>query len=102
MSGAGPEINDPVRVADDVEVVFDHDDSVVGGDEPVQDAEKAGDVSGVQSGGGFVEDVERLAAGLVQFGSEFNPLAFAARQGVKGLAEGQVAKSDVGERDQHP
>ena len=57
----GPEVDDPVRRLDHVEVVLDHEDRVAGVDEPVEDLEQLLDVGEVEAGRRLVEQVERLA-----------------------------------------
>src|SRR5262249_47167358 len=58
----GAEVDDPVRLLDDVEVVLDGDHRVAEVDQAVEDGDEAIDIGEVEAGGGFVEDVERLAA----------------------------------------
>ena len=49
----------------------------------------------VQAGGGFVENVERVAAArALQLGGELDALRFAARKLGRGLAEAQVTEAD--------
>jgi len=57
----GPEIHDPVRGLDDIEVVLDHQHRVAGVHEPVEDVEQLVHVGEVQACRGLVEQVERLA-----------------------------------------
>src|SRR6266849_6177264 len=59
----GAEVDDPVGLFDDVQVVLDDEDGVAEIDEALQDVEKLSNVVKVEAGGGLVEDVER-AAGL--------------------------------------
>ncbi len=51
----GAEVEDPVSVADHVEIVFDDDDGVAEVGEAVQDFEQLADVVEVKAGGGLVE-----------------------------------------------
>ena len=91
----GSEVDDPVCGFDDIEVMFDDDDGIALFDEAGEDAEEFGDVVEVQSGGGFVEEVECLsAAGLAEFSGEFDALGFTAAECGCGLSEGEVSKSD--------
>ena len=59
----GSEIDDPVRGLDDVEVVFDDDDGVASIDQRVQHREQPANIVEVETGGRFVEEVERLPGG---------------------------------------
>src|SRR5690349_21999274 len=57
------EINDPVGLFNDVEVMLDDEYGVAKVNEPLQNVEKLSHVVEMQAGGGLVEDIER-AAGL--------------------------------------
>src|SRR3989440_5306007 len=59
----GPEVDDPVGLFDDVEMVLDDEHGVAEINEALQDVEELSNVVEVQAGGGLVENVER-AAGL--------------------------------------
>ena len=59
----GAEVDDPVGVADDVEVVFDDDDGVTEVSKTVEDFEELADVVEVEASGGLVEEIKG-AAGL--------------------------------------
>ena len=58
VTGAGTEVDDPVRVRHDPLVVLDDDDRLAGVDEPVEQAEQLLDVGEVEAGGRLVEDVD--------------------------------------------
>ena len=99
VAGFRSEVDDPVGGLDDVEVVLDADDGVAEIHQAMQDVEQLPEVVKVQAGGGFVEDVERLAGrGLGEFGGELNALGFSTGEGRGGLAQGEVAQADVFER----
>ena len=96
---AWADVEEPVAGADDVGVVFDHDDAVAAGDELAEMEHQAADVGGVQAAGGFVQQIECvLRRGGGQFGSQFGALGFAAGKGGGGLAERDVAKADIPKR----
>jgi hypothetical protein len=92
------EVEDPVGVADDVEVVLDDDDGVAEVGEAVKDFEELADVVEVEAGGGLVEQVER-AAGLAlgKLAGQLHALGFAAGERCGGLAEVDVAEADIDE-----
>ena len=101
VAGIGAEIDDPVGRFNDVEVVFDDEDGMAGIDEALKDIEQDADVIEVQAGGGFVEQekggfgIARAGQGEVgEVADEFEALAFAAGQGVDGLAEPQITETD--------
>src|SRR5215218_8985984 len=54
----GSEVDDPVGVPDDVEVVFDDDDGVAGIDESIEHLEQMANVGHVEAGRRLVEDVD--------------------------------------------
>jgi hypothetical protein len=76
----GAEVDDPVGVADDVEIVLDDDDGIAEVGEAVKDFEELADVVEVEAGGGLVEEVKG-AAGLAfgELAGELHALSFAAR-----------------------
>src|SRR6266436_5770580 len=92
------EVNDPVGLFDDVEMVLDDEHGVAEINEALQDVEELSNVVEVQAGGGLVENVER-AAGLAfrKLTRELDALGFAAGKSGGGLAEGDVAESDFDE-----
>src|SRR5215211_3584323 len=89
VAGAGAEVDDPVGVRHDRQVVLDDDDRLAGVDEPVEQAEQLLDVGEVEAAGRLVEDVD--AALLGHPGGQLEPLSLAAGQRGEGLAEGEVA-----------
>src|SRR6266849_2236138 len=94
----GAEVDDPVGLLDDVEMVLDDEHGVAEIDEALQDVEEFSDIVEVQAGGGLVEDVEG-AAGLAlgKLAGELDALGFAAGKSCGGLAEGNVAEADFDE-----
>src|SRR2546425_7128259 len=94
----GAEVNDPIGLLDDVEVVLDDEHGVAEIDEALQDVEELSNVIEVQAGGGLVENVER-AAGLAfrKLSGELDALGFAAGKSGCGLAKGDVAEADFDE-----
>src|SRR6202040_2572301 len=89
----GAEIDHPVGLLDDVEVVLDDEDGVAERDKALENIEQFADVVEMQAGGGLVENVES-AAGLAlgEFASELNALGFAAGERGGGLPELYVAE----------
>src|SRR6267143_1331469 len=95
LAAFGAEVDDPVSLLDDVEVVLDDEHGVAEIDKALQDVEELSNVIEVQAGGGLVEDVER-AAGLAlgKLAGELDALGFAAGKSCGGLAERDVAEAD--------
>src|SRR5579859_660859 len=93
------EVDDPVGLFDDVEVMLDDQDGVAEGDEALKDVEEFANVVKVQSGGGFIEDVKCAASlALGKFVGQLDPLRFAAGKSGGGLAECDVTEADFDER----
>ena len=98
-AGARAEIDDPVGLAHDVHVVLDDDNGVAGVDQVMELAHEEFDVSRVQAGGGLVEQVQRVSAlGALELRGQLDALRLAARHLGRGLAEAEVAETDVHER----
>lgn len=92
-------VDDPVRGLDDVQIVFNDDDGVAMVAQPVEHAEQLFNIVEVQTGGGFVKDVERIAGvAFGQFAGQFDSLGLAAGQGRGILAEGDIRQTDVHQR----
>src|SRR5581483_6327264 len=74
-------IDDPIRVSNHVQIVFDDDDRIAEIGQPMQDFEQLANVVEVQSGGRLVQQIE-CSPGLAfaQFASQLDSLRFAARQ----------------------
>ena len=80
VAGAGAEVDDPVGVLDEVEVVLDEQDGVALVNQPVQDAEQRGAVLEGQAGGGFVQQVEGAPGGTAgQLRGQLDALGLASR-----------------------
>src|SRR5260370_28877161 len=94
----GAEVDDPISLFDDDEMVLDDEHGVAEIDEALQNVEKFSHVVEVQAGGGLIEDVER-AAGLAlgKLAGQLDALGFAAGKSCGGLTEGDVAEADFDE-----
>ncbi len=78
--------------------MLDHDDAVAGRHQTLQHAQQTGGIVQVQSGGGFVQQVERAPGGApAELFGQLDALGFAARERGGGLAELQVAQAHVGQ-----
>src|SRR5579872_4666434 len=90
------EIDQPVGVANHVEIVLDDHDTIAEVGETMQHVEQFFDVVEVQAGGGFVEQIQSLAGlALAQLASQLDALRFAARQRDSRLAEMNVAETYI-------
>ena len=97
LSALGTQVDDPVRGADDVEVVLDDHHGVTRVHELAERAEERGDVVEVQARGGLVEEEQRpllrrravaVAVFRPEVPGELQPLRLAAAQRGYGLARG--------------
>ena len=97
LAALGPQVHDPVAVADDVEVVLDRDDGVAARGQVVQHLEQALHVGEVQAHGRLVEQVERRAPPRAprQLARDLEALRLAARELGGRLAELEVAEPDA-------
>ena len=92
----GSHVDDVIGEFDDVEIVLDDDDGVAAVYQSLQYVHQDTDVFEMQTGGRFVEDIERLASvALAEFGGEFYALALATGESGGGLTELDVTQSDI-------
>src|SRR5258708_14988115 len=89
----GAHINDPIGVANHIPMVLNYNHGISTIYQPVHDGEKVTNIRQVQSGCWLIHDID--TALLVEFAGQFHPLAFAARKGTQGLAEGQVVHTHI-------
>jgi hypothetical protein len=79
--------------------VLDENHRVAGVDEPVQLAQQERDVRGVQSRGGLVEQVERVAAVRpLELGGELDALCLTSAELGRRLSQSQVAQAHLAQR----
>ena len=57
MSRAGPHVNDPIRLADDIQVMLNHNDRAVLSDKSVDDGHKPLTVGQVKASRRFIEHI---------------------------------------------
>ncbi len=96
VAGFGTQVDDPVGLLDDVQVVLDQDHGVAQVDQAVQDLQQFGQIVEVQARGRLVQQVQRAAGVRAgQLGGQFDPLGFAAGQRRGGLPQRQVIESHV-------
>ena len=101
----GPEIDDPIGLRHDIQIVLDDDHGVSRIDQTLQHLHQLLDVRHVQPDGRLVEhiqgvlsfaardvDADRVGARLGELGDELDALALAARERRARLAETQVAR----------
>ena len=75
----GTEVEEVIDGLEDIEIVLNDDDGIAAVNEFLEDTEKNLDVFGVETGGGFVEDVESLSCGFLgEFCRKFHALTLTA------------------------
>ena len=105
IAAFGAQVDDPVGLGDQVEVVLDHQHAVAAVHQAVQYVDQLFDVLHVQAHCGFVQHVKRvrrlLAAAahvvphLAKFGDKLDALRLTTAQRWTGLAEREVAEAHV-------
>lgn len=97
LAAARAQVEDPVGVADEVEVVLDDDEGGAAVEERLEDVEQGADVEGVEADRGLVEDEEGIGLGAAHFLGELQALGFAAGEVGGGFPKGEVAQAEVAE-----
>ncbi len=105
LAALRPQVDDPVRGADHVEVVLDDDHGMPRFHEAPKCPQQRGDVVEMETRGGLVEE-EKLAASVrpgprfPQEARELQPLRLPTAQGGNGLPQADVSQADRGKRRQ--
>ena len=96
-------INDPVRTANDIQVVFDHNQTCIGIGEALQHIEQPLHIHKMKTRGGFVQHVQRVSnvASPTKFRRQFHPLRFAARKGGGRLTQGEIPQANIAQAFGH-
>ena len=98
----GTKFDHPIRSRDHLEVMLDDEHTVAGVAEAQERAKEPLDIAEMQAGGGFVEKIQsvgRLRAG--EFEGEFEALGLTTRERIGGLAEFQIAESELFENGEN-
>jgi hypothetical protein len=61
MTAFGTQIEDPVGALDDIEMMLDHEHGMPSLDQPLETIQEALDISQVQPGRGFIQNIEIVA-----------------------------------------
>ena len=90
-------INDPICTANDIQVVFDHNQTCIGIGEALQHIEQPLHIHKMKTRGGFVQHVQRVSnvASPTKFRRQFHPLRFAARKGGGRLTQGEIPQANI-------
>ena len=101
VSRQRPEVDQPIGVLDQIEVVLDQYDGIAGVHKPMQHVHELRAVVERKPGSRLIEYVERAARRpFRQFGRQLDSLGLAAAQRRCRLAEPDVAEADVDQRIQ--
>ena len=99
IASLGSEVDDMVGTFDDVEIVFDDQNRVSRIADSLQHLKQLGNVLGVESCRGLVENIDRPSrASLCKLGCKLDSLRFASGKSRGGLTDLDIAESDVIER----
>src|SRR5699024_2099336 len=90
FAGQRPDVDDPVRGADGVLVVFDHDEGVAEVPKPHERVDEAPVVTLVQAARRLVEDVEDSGEPGADLGGQTDALGLAAGQAPGHAVQGEV------------
>jgi len=85
------QVDHPIGAFDHIEMVFDHQNGVSGVHQALQDTQQPVNISDVQAGRRFIEDVEGAPGGApTQFGRQFDALRLAAGEGRGWLPQANI------------
>src|ERR1019366_1848263 len=99
-AGAGADIDEIIRLADDGFVMLDDDDGVASDLQATQGVDQALRVARVQTHGRLVEDVADAEQTAAQMRGQAGPLGFAAGQRRCRAVEREVAETDLLEKSE--
>ena len=94
-SGARTDVDDPVGVAHDVQLVLDHEQRVAGGAETIEGPQQRLGVGRMQAGRRLVEHVDHAEQVGADLRRQAQPLQFARRQRRRAALEGEVAEAEI-------
>ncbi len=95
-----PDIDDKIRKAHRLLVMFDHDQAVSLRTEPFQDTEQHPVVPGVQSNAWLVQNIQNALKSRTDSARKTYPLRFAARKRFRSARKGQVSQPDTCQKSQ--
>ena len=97
-AGPGPDLDDPVRGADDLPLVLHHDHGIAVPGQRRERLAQPGDVAWVQPDRRLVQHVQHARGAGPHRRGELDPLPFPGRQRGTGPVQGQVAQAHVEHR----
>ena len=101
-SRLGPQVDHPIDVSDDFQVVLDDDHRVSLIDQSIQHIHQFVDVVKMQTCRRFIEQEKSFpSCGPYQFRSELDPLRFASGKGWSALSEFDVTEPHIAHHPKH-
>src|SRR5436190_17946158 len=96
MSAFGPEVQNPIRAFNDIEMMFDDQHRMPRFDQALKTIEQPLNVREVQTSRRFVQNVEIVTAAphFAQLGGKFDALRLAARENRRRVTKFQVAQTE--------
>src|ERR1700685_2537463 len=80
FAGAWPDVDNPIRMPDHIDLVFDHEQRIAGGFQSVERRQQRFGVGGMKSGGGLVEHIDDAEQIGTHLGCQSQALQFARRK----------------------
>ena len=93
ISSVRSNVNDVIRIGDDVKIVFHYDHAIPLFNQSVEDSQEFLNIGKMESRCGFIQDVEGLRGGsLGEVEGEFDSLSFSSGEGRSRLSELNVSQ----------
>src|SRR6185295_6841067 len=95
FAGAWPDVDNPIRMPDHIDLVFDHEQRIAGGFQSVERSQQRLRVRGMKSGGGLIEHIDDAEQIGTHLGCQSKTLQFARRKCRGTPLERKIAKPEV-------
>ena len=95
LAGGRTDIDDPVGVADHVQLVLDDEQRIAGRLQPVEAPQQRLGVGGMQAGGRLVEHIDDAEQIRAHLGGQAQPLQLARRQRGRAAFEREIAEAEI-------
>ncbi len=95
FAGGRPHVDQPVRLPDDIKIVFHHKKGIAGALQPFESAQQRFGVSGMKAGGRFVEYIDHAEEVGMELGGQAQTLQLARRQGRRAALERKIAEPQI-------
>src|SRR3984885_7416135 len=95
FAGAWPDVDNPIRMPDPIDLVFDHEQRIASGFQSVERRQQRLGVRGMKSGGGLVEHIDDAEQIGTHLGCKSQALQFARRKRRGAPLQRKIAKPEV-------